>query len=606
MVFTWIPFYKEFAQKLLKFRNNRKPLIDWIYNNLEGNIKHLKDAPDGRRVADIDPLSVFSIINRSIAYEKKKNICAKFKKFLDISSSVPEDFHGVPEMNAMQTNFMAFEKDREEGDIERLWNVFEDAVLDKSIEKSYNALSNQYLIKYNLTMGLFWIRPDKYLALDGNNRDKLKKLGIASFNGKFVPYNEYEGIMKRLDEKMLSGEIDSKNYAEFSYSAYTQNDEPITHDTVKDQNSTYIKKDKSYWIYSPGENASKWSNCIEEGIMCIGWDELGDLSKYRSREEMRYEVKKQRSIGCSAVNDSLAVWQFSREMKPGDVVFAKKGMYKIVGCGVVESDYIFDESRTEYKHIRKVRWTHIGEWNTTGKNVMKTLTNITAYADYVETLIRLVESKDSADLEESTDQQYWWLTGNPDYWSPTTNWDLGEDIDYTLYNEKGNKRRIFKHFMEAKSGDVVIAYEASPVLKIVAIGRVVSETDGEVLYIRKIEELLSPVPYSEILTNPILKNSEPVQNRCQGSLFHLSNKEYEEVMSLIRRDNPEPIIEVDEQPEVYSPYTDKDFLEQVYIDEHQLQTLKSLLARKKNLILQGAPGVEKPTQQSDWPMLLWA
>jgi len=51
MAFTWIPFYKEFAQKLLQFRSNREPLVDWIYSNIDGSlIKHFKDAPDGRRV----------------------------------------------------------------------------------------------------------------------------------------------------------------------------------------------------------------------------------------------------------------------------------------------------------------------------------------------------------------------------------------------------------------------------------------------------------------------------------------------------------------------------------------------------------------------------
>lgn len=191
-------------------------------------------------------------------------------------------------------------------------------------------------------------------------------------------------------------------------------------------------------------------------------------------------------------------------------------------------------------------------------------------------------------------KNYWWLTGKPNIWSPTTDWELGQDVDYTLYNDNGNKRRIFKHFMEAKPGDIVIAYEATPVLQIVAIGKVVCETDGDVLYIRKMEELQSPIPYSEILANPILNNSEPVANRCQGSLFRLTLEEYNEVMRLIRINNPEPVIEMDdEETPVYELYSDKDFLQDVYIDEAQLQTLKSLLLRKKNLILQGAPGVGK-------------
>ena len=62
----------------------------------------------------------------------------------------------------------------------------------------------------------------------------------------------------------------------------------------------------------------------------------------------------------------------------------------------------------------------------------------------------------------------------------------------------------------------------------------VSETDGEVLYIRKTEELLSPIPYDDILNNPLLKESEPVKNRCQGSLFLLTKDEYEEIMRLVR------------------------------------------------------------------------
>ena len=280
-------------------------------------------------------------------------------------------------------------------------------------------------------------------------------------------------------------------------------------------------------------------------------------------------------------------------MKPGDIVFAKKGKTQIIGRGVVESDYMFDAARAEFRHIRKVKWTDIGEWETDDRHAVKTLTNVTQYTDYVMKLNNLVEENNDSVQETTKDKQYWWLTGSPKYWSPSIDWELGDDIDYTLYNEKGNKRRVFKHFYEAKPGDKVIAYESTPVLQIVAIGQVVSETDGEVLYIRKKEELLSPVPYSEILNNPILKKSEPVMNRCQGSLFRLTKDEYVEIMRLIRKENPEPIEEEDEPKEEHDTYTEKDFLKDVYIDEHQLHTLMSLLYRKKNLILQGAPGVGK-------------
>ena len=593
MNYTWIPFYKEFGQKLLKYRDDRKPLVNWIYANIDRSlIKHFKDGNDGRRVPDTDPFTVMAIINRGITWEKKISLCKRFKEFLNISAPVPQDFSGVPEMNNMLSNFMAFEEDRKEGDIERLWKLFECAVLDKDIEEAYNALKEQYLIKYNITMGLFWIRPDRFLALDGNNKEKLKSLGIASFDGKFVVYKDYKAIMERLDEKMASGEIVCNSYAEFSHEAYVQNDGASTRDTAKEP--TPINYGKSYWMYSPGEQASKWQECQDEGIMCIGWDDLGDLSRYGNREDMRMDIKKYYPTDGSAKNDSLAVWQFSREMKVGDVVFAKKGLTKIVGRGVVASDYLFDASRKEFKHIRRVKWTHIGEWETTDKSAMKTLTNITRYKEYVEELNRLIGGKGATKPTTTDGKQYWWLTGSPKYWSPSKDWEIGDDIDYTLYNKKGNKRRVFKHFWEARPGDLVIAYESTPKLQIVALGRVVSETDGEVLSIRKTEELLSPIPYDDILNNPLLKESEPVKNRCQGSLFLLTKDEYEEIMRLVRETNPEPTTEDEEdESEEYAPYSDEDFLKKVCMNRDAYEQLKALLLRKKNLILQGAPGVGK-------------
>lgn len=594
MKYTWIPFYIEFAQKLLKYRNNRTPLVNWIYDNIDGSlIKHFKDDTNGKRVPDTDPFTVMAIINRGITYNKKFELCKQFKSFLDISAPVPQEFSGVPEMNNMLSNFMAFEENREEGDIERLWNLFECAVLDKDIEEAYNALRNQYLIKYNITMGLFWIRPDKYLALDGNNKAKLTSLGIATFDGRFVPYKEYKAIMERLNEKMASGEINCTSYADFSHMAYTQGDETYKGELPRQVGSNISKSTKTYWTYSPGEQASKWDFCVNEGIMCIGWDKLGDLSQYSSLEETNQAVKHFYPTEGSAKNDTLAVWQFANEMKPGDVVFAKKGRNTIIGRGVVESEYMFDDHLPNYKHSRRVKWTDVGEWKTEELHAMKTLTNVTRYKDYVDRLNDIIDGNKTPKHEGSAGKHYWWLTGSPKYWSPSNDWEVGGDIDYTLYNEKGNKRRVFKHFYKAKPGDLVIAYESSPVLQIVAIGRVVSETDGEVLYIRKIEELLSPIPYTEILNNPNLKKSEPVMNRCQGSLFQLSQGEYEEIMRLIRRDNPEPVVDDEEEAEEYTTYTDEDFLHDVYMDKHQLQTLKSLLKRKKNLILQGAPGVGK-------------
>ena len=155
-----------------------------------------------------------------------------------------------------------------------------------------------------------------------------------------------------------------------------------------------------YWIYSPGNNASIWNECCKDGIMAIGWSEIGNLEQYQSKDAMKQAMKTKIDPGYPYTNAAHATWQFAKEMKPGDIVFAKKGMHLVIGRGVVESDYYYDPNRSMYQHVRKVSWTHVGEWPHPGQAVMKVLTDITPYTDYVEKLNSLFESKVIDDEEE--------------------------------------------------------------------------------------------------------------------------------------------------------------------------------------------------------------
>ena len=148
-----------------------------------------------------------------------------------------------------------------------------------------------------------------------------------------------------------------------------------------------------YWIYSPGDNASIWNECYSKGIMAIGWDEIGNLSVYENKNEMKEAMKETIDPSKAYTMAAHATWQFANDLKPGDIVFAKKGMHLVVGRGIVESEYMFDSNRKHYKNVRKVKWTHKGEWPHPGQAVMKTLTDITAYTDYVEKLNALFESE---------------------------------------------------------------------------------------------------------------------------------------------------------------------------------------------------------------------
>ena len=183
------------------------------------------------------------------------------------------------------------------------------------------------------------------------------------------------------------------------------------------------------------------------------------------------------------------------------------------------------------------------------------------------------------------DCNYWWLNANPKIWS-FADIKVGEVQGYTLYNSNGNKRRVFQNFLDAKEGDIVIGYESTPVKQIQCVCRIAAENDGESLYFEKVENLSTPISYAALKDCPELAEMEYFVNP-QGSLFKLTKEEYDFIMDVIREENP---ITTEERNE---KYTKAEFLSEVYMTEEKYDTLSHLLKNKKNVILQGAPGVGK-------------
>lgn len=183
------------------------------------------------------------------------------------------------------------------------------------------------------------------------------------------------------------------------------------------------------------------------------------------------------------------------------------------------------------------------------------------------------------------DHGFWWLNANPKIWS-FSDIAVGEVQSYTLFNDNGNKRRIFQNFLDAKAGDMIIGYESYPVKQIVAIGKISAEQDGEKIYFEKVEGLTSPIDYATLKGCPELERMEYFQNP-QGSLFKLTRGEYDFIVDLIREENPL------QQESAIDIYTKDDFLEEVYMTETRYENLVAVLRNKKNIILQGAPGVGK-------------
>jgi len=185
-------------------------------------------------------------------------------------------------------------------------------------------------------------------------------------------------------------------------------------------------------------------------------------------------------------------------------------------------------------------------------------------------------------------QNYWWLNANPRIWN-FSNVSIGTEQFYTLLNENGKPRRIQKNFHDAKTDDIIIGYEASPKKMITALCRI-TRKDKEKLYFTKIKDLENPIEYQTLKTVSELSDLEFFKNP-NGSLFKVTQDEYNTIIDMIDETNakPTPLSTVN----TTTKYTKQDFLDQVYMTEEKYDEIAELLKIKKNIILQGAPGVGK-------------
>lgn len=431
--FDWVDFYKEFAGVLAGYKNKRPDLVDkvkHIYANTGISMPKLDDV-----FTDIDPFTVFGLFNKGSMKEINRiKIISAIKALFEIKAQVPTSFGSIPVLNNQNATYYYFVGQRGEKDIDNLWDLFESALnyANDPNDRNRKLVSQYFDLVINtkgngnskVTMGLYWIAPESYLNLDSRNEWYIYESGKipADIVNKLpkietkIPAEKYFDIVEIIRTYLSSNECSLKDYKELSYEAWKYSEEINKQNRLEKDNENKGSglgdqdvDETHYWIYSPGTNASKWDDFSNEGVMGIGWEELGDLSAFNSRKEMQDKMKDIWGPDKSYKMDSLATWQFANDIKVGDVIYAKKGMYKVVGRGVVTSDYFYNEDvpEGEYRHYRKVDWKDIGEWPHPGQAVMKTLTDITSYTDYVQKLEALfIDDDDEAELVEEAEKTW--------------------------------------------------------------------------------------------------------------------------------------------------------------------------------------------------------
>lgn len=338
--FSWIPFYKELAKALLAYKDDRKPLVDFIYSELSKvGGKSLVDyihMEDGSKVKDIDPFSLFAIFNRKLRPENKNGFLQKFKDRFGLKSDIPKDFDGIPTVNSQRAFFFNWAEKNEES-IQQFWEIFEGVVLEKDISQIFNKMVNKTVSQYSLTMILYWIAPDKFLNLDGRNRAYLKTLGLQEHYPD-LDYEEYTKLIETVKRMMSEQKISASSFPELSYAAWS------------------MAQTERIWMYK------KYDDAFSFDVIKMGSSAKGqlDFSSFKSKKALGDAYRK--ISGNTDVAIPNMYWNLLKEVKIGDIVVVfdtvkvkRKSSHKLYGWGRITSDVIFNKN-DENPIQRKVEW----------------------------------------------------------------------------------------------------------------------------------------------------------------------------------------------------------------------------------------------------------
>ena len=189
-------------------------------------------------------------------------------------------------------------------------------------------------------------------------------------------------------------------------------------------------------------------------------------------------------------------------------------------------------------------------------------------------------------VSKASSQNFFWLNCNPKIWR-VEDFAVGQEQTYTSHNEAKNKRNAYESFLKVKPGDLLIGYESTPTKKVKAIFEVTqelhqNEDEGEIFAFKIKEFVPNQADWNQIKELPALSECRVIRNN-QGSLFELSQSEFEAIYAICKV-----------SPGAKAPVYDLDVADkELFIERNIIQEIQASLARKKNIILQGAPGVGK-------------
>ena len=228
--FRWTKFYEAVAEKLLGYRNNRRPLVEGIREIADRRplLSYLRERySDGSAgpFIDICPFTAMGTFNRKLTTANRREIATDLKDLLGVDVAVPDSFEGIPPLHNQKSWFYGYAKDRGEGDIDVLWEVFvaasrfvgsDQPERRAELAAAYDEARKVSQVAWNLSTGLYWAYPWDFATLDGPSRSYLSdrlRLTLPGAGRQEPP--DGESYLKLLDD--LKVRFEEENYPVHSF-----------------------------------------------------------------------------------------------------------------------------------------------------------------------------------------------------------------------------------------------------------------------------------------------------------------------------------------------------------------------------------------------------
>ncbi|WP_329753170.1 AAA family ATPase [Catenibacterium mitsuokai] len=586
MQFEWINFYSEFATKLLEFKNNRAELIADIQSAYSAINMKLPKLEREDSIIDIDPFSVFGLFNKGITNANRIAILESFATVFNIKSKVPNNFDGIPVLNNLKATYYGFKDDRQVADIDNLWGLYEsainlaekdDAANREIFTKWYDTVHDQLGIRWNITMGLYWIRPYEFINLDSINRgfivdpDNMPVDFVNSVKKKLnkVPYaSEYLAIKDACLHALKDSDYEYKNFPELSYRAW------IVSKQVNQEKAEVKGKKSSKAAFL------RWFAPLIQA--------LRDLGGSGTPAEARAKIIENEQLSEDEINQTRGknnVNKFENE-----VAFARN---YLVNAGYIDKSVY-------------------GIWTLTEAGKSVDMTSEMA-SDIFKNVLSSSPSKQGKNIDALADEdvhtvRYWLYAPG----EGSCMWDefytsgimaigwgvigdlstfdskdamkikMREVIDESL-SYKNAAHATWQFANEMKIGDIVFVKKGMHQI----IGRGVVMSDYE--YDNTRDDEYKNIRQVDWTHNGVWPH--PGQAVMKTLTDITSYTDYVEKLNSLFEDETEE--DAEDVEKTYPPYTKEDFLSEVFMPEEEYDKLSGILRIKKNIILQGAPGVGK-------------